>query len=254
MNLHEIIKLTASFLGGSVTGVANFVRRFWNPEWLKRRKRLFTGAFYLIIVAPLFFLYLVPFLQDFGPGISPFRLRAFGSEQEGVVPRQKELLKKEVVTLKAKLSSMQGNSPYLVINTSDNSFRLYARKRIIREGICSTGSYVLLRNGEKEQWLFETPKGVFRIQSKTTYPVWKKPDWAFVEEGLPVPPENDASRFEYGVLGEYALGLGDGYLIHGTLFQRFLGLPVTHGCIRMNDQDLEAVYKTMSIGSRVYIY
>ena len=71
-------------------------------------------------------------------------------------------------------------------------------------------------------WMFKTPKGVFQIRGKTTSPVWKKPDWAFVEEGLPVPSVNHNSRFEYGVLGDYALSLGDGYMIHGTLYQRFL--------------------------------
>jgi L,D-transpeptidase YbiS len=69
-----------------------------------------------------------------------------------------------------------------------------------------------------------------------------------------VPLPNHYSRYEYGVLGEYALGLGEGYLIHGTLYQRFLGLPVTHGCIRLNDDDLEFVYKSLEIGSKVFIY
>ena len=102
--------------------------------------------------------------------------------------------------------------------------------------------------------MFKTPKGEFKIRGKVTSPVWKKPDWAFVEEGLPVPSSNHHSRFESGVLGDYALNLGDGYMIHGTLYQRFLGLPVTHGCIRLNDENLELVYKSLLVGSKVYIY
>jgi len=31
-------------------------------------------------------------------------------------------------------------------------------------------------------------------------------------------------------------------------------MPVTHGCIRLNDDDLEAVFNALSIGSKVYIY
>jgi len=120
--------------------------------------------------------------------------------------------------------------------------------------MCSTGSYTLLKGRENQQWIFKTPKGMFRIQGKKENPVWKKPDWAFVEEGLPVPSENNPSRFEYGVLGDYALALGDGYLIHGTLYKRFLGLPVTHGCIRLNDEDLYAVYCTLEPGSKVFIF
>jgi L,D-transpeptidase YbiS len=125
---------------------------------------------------------------------------------------------------------------------------------IIKTDKCSTGSYTLLKNGDQQEWMFKTPKGEFRIQYKTKSPVWKKPDWAFVEEGLPVPPPNHDSRFEYGVLGDYALSMGHGYLIHGTLFQRFIGLPVTHGCVRMNDENLELVYHTLSEGSKVYIF
>ena len=47
------------------------------------------------------------------------------------------------------------------------------------------------------------------MQSKLTHPVWVKPDWAFIEEGLSV-PTNPADRVEQGVLGEYALGFGRG--------------------------------------------
>lgn len=143
---------------------------------------------------------------------------------------------------------------YLVINSTANVFTLYKGKEVVKTDKCSTGSYTLLKNGEDQQWMFKTPKGEFRIRGKTTSPVWKKPDWAFIEEGLPVPSSEHYSRYEYGVLGDYALSLGDGYLIHGTLYQRFLGLPVTHGCIRLNDENLELVYKSMSVGSRVYIF
>jgi L,D-transpeptidase YbiS len=114
---------------------------------------------------------------------------------------------------------------------------------------------VLLDAGGEKKWMFETPKGVKRIQGKTESPVWRKPDWAFIEEGLPVPKHQFSyERYEFGVLGDYALSLGDGYMIHGTLYKRLLGMPVTHGCVRMDDADLEKVYRTLEIGSKVYIF
>lgn len=97
-------------------------------------------------------------------------------------------------------------------------------------------------------------QGKIQDPGKITSPVWRKPDWAFVEEGLPIPSATHPSRYEYGVLGDYALSIGDGYLIHGTLYKRFLGMPVTHGCIRLNDEDLEAIYNTLAVGSKVYIF
>jgi L,D-transpeptidase YbiS len=165
-----------------------------------------------------------------------------------------EEITKEITWLDNKLESKKPKSYYLIINSSSNEFALFKGNELIKKDKCSTGSYVLLKNGNDQQWMFKTPKGEFRIQGKTTSPVWKKPDWAFVEEGLPVPSANHHSRFEYGVLGDYALNLGHGYLIHGTLYQRFLGLPVTHGCIRLNDANLELVYKSLQLGSKVYIY
>ncbi|WPZ10210.1 L,D-transpeptidase [Roseivirga spongicola] len=161
---------------------------------------------------------------------------------------------KELTSLDKKLKANMPETNYLVVNSTMNEFYLYKGDELIKKDMCSTGSYVLLKKSEKEKWMFKTPKGEFRILNKTKDPVWKKPDWAFVEEGLPVPSYNHPSRFEYGVLGDYSLSLGDGYLIHGTLFQRFLGLPVTHGCIRLNDENLELVYKSMPMGAKVYIF
>jgi lipoprotein-anchoring transpeptidase ErfK/SrfK len=164
-------------------------------------------------------------------------------------------LGKEVQKLSRKFANYTPGQSYLVINTTDNRFSLYRNKKLVREGFCSSGSYTRLTSSDGERhWIFKTPKGQFWIQQKIIKPLWIRPDWSFVEEGLPIPPQNDESRFEYGVLGDYAMSLGDGYLIHGTLYKRFLGMPVTHGCVRLNDEDLESIYNTLNIGSKVYIF
>jgi hypothetical protein len=175
--------------------------------------------------------------------------------QNRAIRRQISATRNEITRLERRLASYVPTQTYIVINTVDNRFSLYRNRQLIREGYCSSGSYVLLKTeeGDKE-WIFKTPRGRLSIQGKITNPVWRKPDWAFIEEGLPVPGPSDPSRYEFGVLGKYAMSLGDGYLIHGTLYQRQLGMPVTHGCIRLGDEDLEAVFSSLSVGSRVYIY
>jgi L,D-transpeptidase YbiS len=185
--------------------------------------------------------------------LPPTDVSSTNDNNEMVLPAQKKI-KKEITLLDKILLSKKPKSNYLVINSTSNEFKLYKGDKLVKSDKCSTGSYILLKNGDNEQWMFKTPKGEFRIQGKTTSPVWKKPDWAFVEEGKPVPSSNHNSRFEYGVLGDYALSLGHGYLIHGTLYQRFLGLPVTHGCIRLNDENLDLVYHSLQVGSKVYIF
>ena len=96
-------------------------------------------------------------------------------------------------------------------------------------------------------------RGRFEVLSKAQNPVWRKPDWAFVEEGEPI-PKNPADRLDYGALGEYALYFGHGFMIHGTLYERLLGRAVSHGCIRVGRDDLRKVYAAAPIGTPIYIY
>jgi hypothetical protein len=169
--------------------------------------------------------------------------------------KQIGLMAKDIQRLSRKYSSYTSGQSYIVINTTDNRFSLFQNKKIIREGFCSTGSLTMLKTEKGDKfWVFKTPKGKRSIHGKITNPSWNRPDWSFIEEGLPVPPKNSPARYESGVLGAYAMSIGDGYLIHGTIYKRFLGMPVTHGCVRLNDEDLEAVYNTLSIGSKVYIF
>jgi len=161
---------------------------------------------------------------------------------------------KNIKKVEQKLESKTPNVAYMVVNTSSNHFYLYKSRKLLREGLCSTGSYILLQGVDQQKWIFKTPRGEFRIRGKTTSPVWIRPDWSFIEEGMPIPSAHDDSRYEYGVLGDYAMSLGYGYMIHGTLYKRFLGMPVTHGCIRLDDDDLKIVYTNMEIGSKVFIF
>ncbi|MBU1013556.1 MAG: L,D-transpeptidase [Bacteroidetes bacterium] len=166
----------------------------------------------------------------------------------------KESLIKDLAQLEKRMNTFTPIHPYIIINTTENKFYIYKGSKLLKEGKCSTGSYINLIGDNNKSWIFKTPRGERKILRKTKAPVWKKPDWAFIEEGIPVPSMSHSSRFEYNVLGDYSLALGDGYLIHGTIYKRQLGMPVTHGCVRLNDDDLEFVYKTLQIGSRVFIY
>jgi lipoprotein-anchoring transpeptidase ErfK/SrfK len=224
-------------------------------------RKIFRKILYIsmIISFVLFFfscfIYIVPGLQEAGKvrKLKPANIVEIKND-----PAYKKLIlqmRRDAQKLSRKFIAYTPGQSYLVINTTDNRFFLYRNNKLIREGFCSTGSYTRLTNSEgSRQWIFKTPKGRFWIQQKITSPLWIRPDWSFVEEGLPIPPENDESRYEYGVLGDYAMSLGDGYLIHGTLYKRLLGMPVTHGCVRLNDDDLEAIYNTLNTGSKVYIF
>ncbi|MCG3120837.1 MAG: hypothetical protein ALAOOOJD_03732 [bacterium] len=214
-------------------------------------------GFSLGLFLALLTLWFAPMLREWMFAVLPESQFALQLRTTDIKRLQKDALRleKRVSSLRKKYEQLTPRVPYLIVNTSENRIRVMKGNDVIHEGVCSTGSYVLLRSAEQQrQWMFFTPRGMFQIRGKREYPVWKKPDWAFVEEGLPIPSPNAPERFEYGVLGEYALELGDGYLIHGTLYTRMLGMPVTHGCVRLGDEDLRIVYKNLQFGSKVFIY
>jgi L,D-transpeptidase YbiS len=186
-------------------------------------------------------------------------------EQPVVEDRQEEPNRKQTVnieTLRAKHVSLQRqlaqqapDNTYIVVDTARNVLVVKRRREVLLTAIASTGSGTILDNPGRPgtKWVFDTPRGEFKIQSRLTNPVWVKPDWAFLEEGLEV-PQDPTERLEPGILGEYALGFGKGYFIHGTLYTRLLGKNVTHGCIRLNDQDLRTVHRLSRIGTPVMIF
>ncbi len=154
---------------------------------------------------------------------------------------------------RTKLASFQPRGTYVVVDTGKNRLYLMNGPKVVREAVVSTGSgFRLVDVDGKRVWVFNTPRGEFAVQRKIVNPVWTKPDWAFIEDGEPI-PKSFSDRLDPDVLGDYALAIGDGYLIHGSLYKRTLGMSVTHGCIRVGDDDLEAVFRACPVGTKVYI-
>lgn len=69
-----------------------------------------------------------------------------------------------------------------------------------------------------------------------------------------IPPTGTAQRLVPDVLGTHKLELGDGYLIHGTNEEGSIGEAVSHGCIRMYNEDVDHLYTLVDIGTPVFIY
>ncbi|NTV14812.1 MAG: L,D-transpeptidase [Desulfobulbaceae bacterium] len=143
---------------------------------------------------------------------------------------------------------------YVVINTAGNRVVLHNGDKTEAEMIASCGSGNVLEDPKGgRRWTFDTPRGVFSVKTKVADPVWIKPDWAFIEEGEPIPKDRSL-RAEPGMMGDYAIGIGDGYYLHGTLYSRLLGRNVSHGCVRLGDADIDKLFHTLSKGDRVYIF
>lgn len=217
---------------------------------------------YVPWVIPVLLCFLIPLIVIYTPQCqnSAYRVKswftAISAKESNIrnIDRQIKNSQNAITSLQNKLNDLLPDKPYILINTSENRFVLRNARDTIRTGICSTGKDEILiyPNGTRKP--FKTPKGMFSVQLKRKDPVWTKPDWAFIEEGLKPPSARSAERYDDATLGAYALSIGDGYMLHGTLYQRFLGLPVTHGCVRLGNEDLEVIFKTLDKGAKVFIY
>ncbi|HMG95048.1 MAG TPA: L,D-transpeptidase [Gemmatimonadaceae bacterium] len=75
-----------------------------------------------------------------------------------------------------------------------------------------------------------------------------------VNGNIVIPPYGTTARRYMGVLGTRRLELGDGYGIHGTDHPETIGQSVSHGCVRMRNEDIERLYPMVAVGTPVYIY
>jgi len=106
----------------------------------------------------------------------------------------------------------------------------------------------------REGWA--TPLGRTKVVSKKKDPVWRVPASIrkeHAENGDPLPPvvppgpDNPLGRFAM------RLALPGDYLIHGTNKPAGVGMRVSHGCIRMNPEDIEWLFPQVPVGMPVQI-
>src|SRR5699024_81998 len=105
----------------------------------------------------------------------------------------------------------------------------------------------------REGW--DTPLGTTTITRKKQNPNWYPPQSIrkeHAEAGDPLPtvvkagPDNP--------LGQHALYLGfPAYLMHGTNKPAGIGMRVSHGCLRLFPEDIEALFSMVKVGTKVTI-
>lgn len=146
-----------------------------------------------------------------------------GMAEGPLVPGAQAAQLAECQRLRAALAGRGSETPSLVIDTHANRLLVRRGSEVLHDMACATGS------GRRLE--------------------------AFIEAGeaIPVLPE-DTRRFERGALGRHGIYFAEGYLIHGTLYETNLGLNITHGCVRVGEEDLQCLYDTVEEGWPVYVF
>jgi L,D-transpeptidase ErfK/SrfK len=137
----------------------------------------------------------------------------------------------------------------IVVNIAEHRLYYYPKRKVHGHHIVITYPVSI----GKMDW--KTPLGLTHVIQKERNPVWIPPASIRAEhlkEGDPIPsvvragPDNPLGAFAMRL----AVKPGD-YLIHGTNNPLAVGMPVTHGCIRMYPEDVAALFPTVPIGTPV---
>lgn len=126
-------------------------------------------------------------------------------------------------------------NPQLVVDLSDRRVYLY-------DGITLSASYAIA----VAQPGWETPVGTFQVVQMQLNPIWRHP---ITKEIVPSGERNPlGSRWiGFWVDGEHQIGF------HGTNQPNLIGQAVSHGCIRMHNQDIEQLYAQVRIHTPVIV-
>lgn len=216
---------------------------------MKNVKRKEKNVYWLVIVIMLTMSYAPARAGETSAStVEELRAEVQALEQEAA------RLEEENSGLRRMIKDLEDDELYLVVDTEGNRLTMRKGNEVLHTAVCGTGSRQSMKAETGTKWYFETPMGSFKVLGKERNPVWIRPDWSYAEENMPVPPPGDPDRIVRGVLGKYALILGNGYKIHGTKWKKLLGTHFTHGCVSLGDDDLELVHDSVKIGTRVYLY
>ena len=93
---------------------------------------------------------------------------------------------------------------------------------------------------------WQTPQGEFRVTHKLENPAWQHP---ITHEQIPPGPENPLGTRWIGFWSDGRAQIG----FHGTDQEDLIGEAVSHGCVRMRNQDIEALYQQVEIDTPVTV-
>ncbi|MCU0525128.1 MAG: L,D-transpeptidase [Elainella sp. Prado103] len=125
--------------------------------------------------------------------------------------------------------------PELVVDLSDRRVSLY------QNGVWQASYDIAVG---KSGW--ETPTGNFKVLSMQENPTWQHP---LTGETIANPAESPlGSRWiAFWTDGKHLIGF------HGTNQTELIGQAVSHGCIRMRDPEIQALFTQVAIGTPVRV-
>ncbi|NEP90657.1 MAG: L,D-transpeptidase [Okeania sp. SIO2C2] len=201
-----------------------------------QKHNIFSG-FHLLILLSISIVISWNYLQRKANASTPVENQEASTNATDLIEIQSPIKSKSPITKKIlkELYIQQNENIYLVIKLSDRRVYIYQDEQLKTSYPIAIG---------REGW--ETPSGTYKVMQKIPNPSWKHP---FTGEIIPPGPENP--------LGERWIGFwtdGTNYIgFHGTPDEETVGQAASHGCVRMLNQDVLALFEKVAIGTTVIV-
>jgi L,D-transpeptidase ErfK/SrfK len=180
------------------------------------------------------------------PNSTPVEINS--SKEQPALPKYSERMRRLLLRLQAPVQINSPQTQPILPNISEQNINLLLvlkqRKLYVYKSNILQASYPVAIG--KHGW--ETPTGKFIVISMVENPVWENP-FDSSKEVIPPGLQNP--------LGERWIGFWtdgkDEIGFHGTYKRDSVGKAVSHGCVRMYNEDVKKLYNFVKIGTPVIV-
>lgn len=151
-----------------------------------------------------------------------------------------------VSNLSPRISITHGRRPHLTDHLSQSDIQIVVRLSTRKIDVYRQGEVIkqyLVAIGQSE---WKTPEGTFSVIQKSEYPTWQHP---ITGEIVPTGKDNPLGSRWIGFLSSKDGEIG----FHGTNEESLIGEAISHGCIRMLNEDIEDLYTYVDVGTTVTV-
>lgn len=127
------------------------------------------------------------------------------------------------------------SSPSLTVDLSQRQVYIFQQDKVLASYPVAIG-----------QAGWETPTGVFHVTNRRRNPTWAHP---ITGEVVKAGANNPLGSRWIGFWTDGQTELG----FHGTPQEELVGQAVSHGCLRMRNRDVEALYELVTEGTQVTV-
>lgn len=151
-----------------------------------------------------------------------------------------------------RIRALQQKKIHLAVSLEDSTLELRHGRATLRRAKMQIGPDATVRAPDGRTWRLVRPVGERRVAELQRSPVYTVPEWVYVQQGQPVPPESE--RRVEGGLGSYVIRLDDGTEIHTEPQNGPLKGTVKPASFQVRARDMGAIFDAVKEEMPVYIY